>query len=83
MEIISIGHNNFIPLERISMILQVKSRPSRDIISKAREVDKLIDASSGKKRKTIIITTDGYVVLSSIASKTLALRFRQEDINFD
>jgi hypothetical protein len=83
LEIISIGHNNFIPNNRISMILQVESRPIKNLISRAREIDKLIDASNGKKRKSVIVTTDGYVVLSSIAPRTLAVRFQQEENNFE
>lgn len=61
------------------MILQINSRPIKSIISRAGETDRIIDASSGKKRKSVIITTDGYVVLSSIAPKTLAERFKKEE----
>lgn len=83
MEIISVGHNNFIPCNKISMILQVSSRPIRSMISKAREEDKLVDASSGKKTKSVILTTDGYTILSAIAPKTLAERYQEEDSNTD
>jgi len=79
VEIISIGHNNFIPNTKISMILQINSRPIKSLISKAGKTDRLIDASNGKKRKSVIVTTDGFVVLSSMAPKTLAERYQQED----
>ena len=83
MEIISLGHNNFIPCNKISIILQVNSRPIRNIISKAREIDKLVDATSGKKTKSVIVTTDGYAILSAIAPKTLAERYQNEDGSSD
>lgn len=65
------------------MILQVSSRPIRSMISKAREDDKLVDATSGKKTKSVILTTDGYTILSSIAPKTLADRYQDEDGSSD
>lgn len=78
MGIVPIGHNNFIPDMKLSMILQVDSRPIRNLISLARTNGTLIDATNGKKTKTVILTSDGYLVLSSIAPKTLALRYQQE-----
>jgi regulator of extracellular matrix RemA (YlzA/DUF370 family) len=83
LEIISIGHNNFIPCSRISLILQISSRPIRSLISKAREEEKLVDATSGKKTKSVIVTNDGFVVLCAITPKTLAERYQNEDSGSD
>lgn len=79
MAIIPVGHNNYVPKDKISIILQINSRPIKNLISKAGEMDKVIDASSGKKRKSVILTTDGYVVISSISPKTLADRYKKEE----
>lgn len=79
MNIIPIGHNNFIPKEKVLMILQINSRPLKQLISRAGDLDKLIDASSGKKRKSLVLTTDGFVVISSISPKTLAERYNKEE----
>jgi len=78
MKIIHIGFENFVPKEKISMILQIDSRPVNRLITNANKEQKLIDASHGKKRKSVILTTDGYVVLSHIAAKTLAKRFNSQ-----
>lgn len=80
LEILGIGHNNYIPKERISMILRSGSRPAKSLTSKAREQDRLIDAANGKKRRSIIITTDGFLVLSSLTTDTLYKRFLKNDI---
>lgn len=79
MDIISIGHNNFIPKHQISGLYQINSRPMRSLISKARVKEKLIDATNGKKSKTVIVLSDGFVILSSIAPKTLADRFSDKE----
>lgn len=75
MSIIAIGHNNFIPKDKIYGFYQINSRPIRAKITLARTQDKLIDATNGKKSKTVILLADDYVVLSSISPKTLAERF--------
>lgn len=81
MEIISIGHNNYIPKHKISGLYQINSRPIRSLISMARIKEKLIDATNGKKSKTVIILSDDFIILSSIAPKTLAGRFSgKEDV---
>lgn len=79
MEIISIGHNNYIPKQRVSGFYQIDSRPIRKLITTARLKEKLIDATNGKKSKTVIILSDDFVILSSIAPKTLAERFAVKD----
>lgn len=73
--VLPIGYDNFVPINKVAMILQVDSRPVRSMISNARDREKLIDATHGKKTKAVIVTSDGYVVLSAVKPKTLADRF--------
>jgi extracellular matrix regulatory protein A len=75
LDIVSIGHNNYIPKSKISGFYQINSRPIRTLISTARIKEKLIDATNGKKSKTVIILSDDFIIISSIAPKTLAERF--------
>lgn len=75
MEIISIGHSNYLPVSIILGIYTVESRPMRSLISKAKTDKKLIRATRNKKTKSAIILKDGYIVLSSISPATLANRF--------
>lgn len=77
MNVISVGHDNFIPSTKISMILQVESRSIRKKISEAKLTDRFFDATGGKKSKSVIITTEGFLVVSSINPKTLAARLAE------
>ena len=79
MDIISIGHNNFVPKHKISGFYQINSRPIRNLITTARLKEKLIDATNGKRSKAVIILSDEFVILSSISPKTLAERFIGDD----
>lgn len=72
---LSVGHGNYVAKNKVSGIYYIKSQPIKDIISIARTKEVLVDATKGKATKSAIVLSDGYVILSSIAPKTLAERF--------
>lgn len=76
--IIPIGHDNFVPSNKVLAVLSRETRSIKPIISKAELNQCLIDATNGKKVRTVILTTDNFVVLSSITPKTIADRFAIE-----
>lgn len=72
---LSVGHGNYVAKHKISGIYYINSNPIKDIVSSARIKEILIDATRGKATKSVVVLSDGYVILSSIAAKTLAERF--------
>lgn len=72
---LSVGHGNYVAKHKVSGIYFIKSNPIQAIITQARIKEVLIDATRGKATKSVIVLSDGYVILSSIAAKTLAERF--------
>lgn len=73
--VIPIGHDNFVPSNKILAILDKETNPIKSMISRARMNNLLIDATAGRKLRTVILTTDHYVVLSSLGPKTIAGRY--------
>lgn len=71
---LSIGYKNYISGERIVAVISPETRPIRNLITNAREKDKLIDATMGKKTKSVIITNSNHVILSANTPETIALR---------
>ena len=41
----------------------------------AKDAGKAIDATQGRKTKSVIVMDDGYVVLSALVPDTIAIRF--------
>lgn len=76
--IIPIGHDSFLPVNKILAILSRETRAIKPIISKAELNHRLIDATKGRKLRTVILTTDNYVVLSAITPRTIADRLNEE-----
>lgn len=74
-KMITIGRDNFIPRARIIAFLFPDSLPIKRTISELRELNKVIDATRGKKTRSIIVLDNGFIVLSSVKATTLADKY--------
>jgi regulator of extracellular matrix RemA (YlzA/DUF370 family) len=73
-ESINVGHGNFILVSRIVAILESGSLPMKRLREKALEDNKLVDATAGRKTRSLVITDSGHIVLSALAPQTLQER---------
>lgn len=71
---ISIGYRNYVMAERIVAVVAPGSRPTKNLINGARENGKLVDATMGKKTKSVIIVDSNHVILSANAPDTIVHR---------
>lgn len=74
---ISIGYRNYIAIDRIITIISPESRPSKNLIAAARDREQLIDATMGKKTKSIIVVNSNHVILSANMPDTLIERIEK------
>ena len=58
MKLISIGFGNMVSADRIVAIVGPDSAPVRRIIQESKERGMLIDASCGRKTRSVIIASD-------------------------
>ena len=77
--LIHIGFGNMAMAERIVAIIQPASSPVKRLKDDARENGRLIDATQGRKTRSIIITDSNHVILSAIQSETIVSRIIMED----
>eukprot|EP01047_Picozoa_sp_COSAG01_P002054 COSAG01_NODE_52_length_31456_cov_125.226648_12_plen_86_part_00 len=71
---LNVGFNHFIPLDRLIAVVEPESAAVKKIIKTAKETNKLINAASGRKTKSVLIMDTGQVILASIAVSTLSQR---------
>ena len=71
---ISIGYRNYISMERIVAIISPDSRPTKNMITGAREKGKLVDATMGKKTKSVIVSNSNHIILSANSPDTIVHR---------
>lgn len=74
VNLINVGYGNIVAANRIISIVGAESAPIKRIIADAKEAKKLIDASFGKKTRSVIIMDSGHVILSAVQPETVASR---------
>ena len=74
MKLISIGFGNVVAAARILAVVSPDSAPVKRVVQEARERGMLIDASYGRRTKTVLLMDTDHVILSAIAPKTLSER---------
>ena len=79
MKLISIGYGNMLAADRIIAVLGGVSAPTRRLVGEAREKGLLIDATCGRKTKSVIVTDSEHCILSAVTPETLSNRMKAED----
>jgi regulator of extracellular matrix RemA (YlzA/DUF370 family) len=74
MKLINIGYGNVVLADKIVAVVSPDSAPIKRIIQEAREKGNLIDASYGRRTRSVIVTDSDHIILSSIEPKTVANR---------
>ncbi len=75
---INVGYGNYVSRNRVVAIMESGSLPIRRLREKAAGENCLLDATSGRKMRSLIITDSNHVVISSLAPHTLQERLRSE-----
>ena len=73
-KLISVGYGNFVIAGRVVSIVNPASAPMRRLREDARQSGRLVDATQGRKTRSIIITDSNHVVLSAVLAETLVQR---------
>ena len=73
-KLISVGYGNFVIAGRVVSIVNPASSPMRRLREDARLAGRLVDATQGRKTRSIIITDSNHVVLSAVLAETLVQR---------
>ncbi|WP_300159590.1 DUF370 domain-containing protein [Solidesulfovibrio sp.] len=77
--LLNIGFGNFVAAARVTAIVNPASSPMRRLREEARNDRRLVDATQGRKTRSIIITDSNHVILSGIQAETLSARFAVEE----
>ncbi|MCI6605869.1 MAG: DUF370 domain-containing protein [Clostridiales bacterium] len=74
MKLLSIGFGSAVSAARVLALVSPESAPIKRVVQEARERGMLIDASYGRRTKTVLLMDTDHVILSAIAPKTLSER---------
>ena len=73
--LLNIGFGNFLVSNRVVAIISPSSAPVRRLREEAKDDKRLVDATQGRRTRSVIITDSNHVILSAVQSETIAQRF--------
>ncbi len=73
--LVNIGYGNMVMASKVVAVLSPESAPMRRIKDDAKERKMLLDATQGRKTRSIIVTDSDHVILSAVQVETLMQRF--------
>lgn len=77
--LINVGFGNYVVAGRVVSIVSSVSSPMKRLREDARTEGRLIDATQGRKTRSILVTDSNHVILSAIHPETISQRFTQEE----
>lgn len=78
-QFINIGFGSVVMVDKVISIINPESAPIKRMVQNAKEHDKLIDATFGRKTRAVIFTTTGHIILSGIQVETIVSRLENID----
>lgn len=72
--LINIGFGNVVSASRVIAIVDPGSLPMKRLREEASERGKIVDATQGRKTRSIIVTDSDHVILSALQVETISQR---------
>lgn len=73
--LLNIGFGNRIVAEDVIAIVSPNSAPIKRLKDEAKESQRLVDATQGRKTRSVIVMASNHIVLSAIHTDTITQRF--------
>ena len=72
LKLLNIGFGNMVAAHRVVSMVSPESAPIKRIIQDVRERGNLIDATFGRRTRTVIVMDSGHVILSALQPEKAA-----------
>jgi len=73
--LLNIGFGGTVVAERVVAIVSPNSAPMKRLKDEARKEKRLVDATHGRKTRSVIIMDSNHVILSAIQAETISQRY--------
>ena len=79
MRLIDIGFGNTVNADRVVCVVSPDSLPVRRLVQDAKNINRVIDVTCGKKTKAVMVTDSEHIILSADGVDELLERFNSND----
>jgi hypothetical protein len=73
--LLNIGFGSTVVADRVIAIVSPNSAPMKRLKDEAKKEKRLVDATHGRKTRSIIIVDSNHIILSAIQAETISQRF--------
>ena len=80
MKLVNIGFGNVVASNKMVAVISPESAPVKRIITEAKEKGLAIDATYGRKTRSVIICESEHVILSAVTVDVLVSRLNKDEI---
>ena len=77
---LNIGYGNLIMANRVIAIISPQSAPVKRLREEAGDRGKLLDATQGRRTRSVLVTDSDHVVLSAINPDTISSRLAEVEV---
>ena len=81
IELVHIGFNNVLAMNRVIAIASPNSAPTKRTIQEGRNKGLLIDLTNGRRTKAVIFTDSGHVILAALSPETITGRLQASRVS--
>ena len=74
VDVVSIGFGSVIMTNKIMAIVPPDSAPIKRLVTDARRENRLLDATYGRRTRSVLLMDNGMIILSAITPETIAMR---------
>lgn len=74
MQLLNVGFGNLVNADRVLAVVGPDSAPIRRLIQDARDAGRVIDATCGRRTRSVLVLDSDHAVLSPLQPETLAGR---------
>ena len=78
MKLINIGYGNMISSLKIVAVVSPESAPVKRIVQEAKTKSMVVDATCGRRCKSVIVTESDHIVLSALSPDAIGNRSEEE-----
>ena len=79
MTFLNIGFGNLVSAGRVLAVVSPESAPIKRLCQEAKDRGMLIDASFGRKTKSVLLMDTDHVILSAVSPEALAARLEEKE----
>ncbi len=83
MKFVNIGFGNTVCAERIIAVVSPESAPAKRMVAVGKENGSVIDASCGRKTRSILVSDCGNIILSALQCETVSARLNGAEAQYD